>query len=193
MVFAFICLFKQYSPYVTDKTFLFVSVYSYDHATYYAYLPGIWRIFSLKKHFCAGAIFLWCKVGSNEDVVYIYSANTRRSSLTWLDLYIRQPCGILCFLVHMIASRYMINNARVKRLVSYSFKNALVCSCAVFIICKVGSSDQHVYSSVRHFQIVPDMMTSWNGNIFLLTGPLCGEFTGYRWIPLIKASDAELW
>ena len=23
-----------------------------------------------------------------------------------------------------------------------------------------------------------DMMTSWNGNIFRVTGPLCGEFTG---------------
>ena len=37
-----------------------------------------------------------------------------------------------------------------------------------------------------------DMMTSSNGNIFRVTGPLCGEFTGHRWIPLTKASDAEL-
>ena len=37
------------------------------------------------------------------------------------------------------------------------------------------------------------MMTSSNGNIFRLTSPLCGEFTGHRWIPLTKASDAELW
>ena len=37
------------------------------------------------------------------------------------------------------------------------------------------------------------MMTSSNGNIFHVTGPLCGEFTGDRWIPLTKASDAELW
>ena len=36
------------------------------------------------------------------------------------------------------------------------------------------------------------MMTSSNGNIFRVTGPLCGEFTGQRWIPLTKASDAEL-
>ena len=34
-------------------------------------------------------------------------------------------------------------------------------------------------------------MTSSNGNIFRVTGPLCGEFTGHRWIPLTKASDAE--
>ena len=37
------------------------------------------------------------------------------------------------------------------------------------------------------------MMTSSNGNIFLVTGHLCGEFTGPRWIPHTKASDAELW
>ena len=37
------------------------------------------------------------------------------------------------------------------------------------------------------------MMTSLNGNIFRVTGHLCGEFTGHRWIPSTKASDAELW
>ena len=38
-----------------------------------------------------------------------------------------------------------------------------------------------------------DMMTSSNGNIFRVTGHLCGEFPGPRWIPRTKASDAELW
>ena len=37
------------------------------------------------------------------------------------------------------------------------------------------------------------MMTSSNGNILRVTGHLCGEFTGHRWIPHTKASDAELW
>ena len=37
------------------------------------------------------------------------------------------------------------------------------------------------------------MMTSSNGNGFRVTGHLCGEFTGDRWIPRTKASDAELW
>ena len=37
------------------------------------------------------------------------------------------------------------------------------------------------------------MMTSSNGNIFRVTGHLCAEFTGPRWIPHTKASDAELW
>ena len=31
-----------------------------------------------------------------------------------------------------------------------------------------------------------DMTTSSNGNIFRVTGPLCGEFTGHRWIPRTK-------
>ena len=35
------------------------------------------------------------------------------------------------------------------------------------------------------------MMTSSKGNIIRVTGPLWGEFTGHRWIPLTKASDAE--
>ena len=37
------------------------------------------------------------------------------------------------------------------------------------------------------------MMTSSNGNIFRITGHLCGKFTGPRWIARTKASDAELW
>ena len=36
-------------------------------------------------------------------------------------------------------------------------------------------------------------MTSSNGNIFRVTGLLCGEFTDDRWIPRTKASDAEHW
>ena len=37
----------------------------------------------------------------------------------------------------------------------------------------------------------PNMMTSWNENIFRVTGPMC-QFAGQRWIPLTKASDAEI-
>ena len=36
-------------------------------------------------------------------------------------------------------------------------------------------------------------MTSSNENIFRVTGPVCGEFTGLRWMPHTKASDAEHW
>ena len=37
------------------------------------------------------------------------------------------------------------------------------------------------------------IMTSSNGNIFRITGHLCGEITGHQWIPHTKASGAELW
>ena len=53
------------------------------------------------------------------------------------------------------------------------------------------------------------LMTSWYGNAYCTTGPfhdgvikwkyfrvtghLCGEFTGHRWIHRTKASDTELW
>ena len=36
------------------------------------------------------------------------------------------------------------------------------------------------------------MITLSNGNIFRVTDPVCGEFTGDQWIPLTKASVAEL-
>ena len=36
------------------------------------------------------------------------------------------------------------------------------------------------------------MMTSSNGDIFRVTDPLYGEFTGDRWFPRTKASDAKL-
>ena len=37
------------------------------------------------------------------------------------------------------------------------------------------------------------MMLPSNGNIFRVTDPLCGEFTGDRWIPHKMASDTDLW
>ena len=37
------------------------------------------------------------------------------------------------------------------------------------------------------------MMTSPCGKNFRVTGPLCRECTGDRWIPLTMASDSELW
>ena len=37
------------------------------------------------------------------------------------------------------------------------------------------------------------MMTSSNGNLFRVTGLLCGKCTGHRWIPRTKTIDAELW
>ena len=55
------------------------------------------------------------------------------------------------------------------------------CSCLIKLIC------------LKQLPLCCLMMTSSNGNIFRVTGHLCGEFAGHRWIPRAKASDAELW
>ena len=49
------------------------------------------------------------------------------------------------------------------------------------------------YTVGSHGTMYLNMMTSSNGNIFRVTGHLCKEFTGHRWIPRTNASDAELW
>ena len=46
-------------------------------------------------------------------------------------------------------------------------------------------------SFLVHIPFYLTMITSSNGMFFRVTGPLCGEFTGHRWITLTKASDAE--
>ena len=47
------------------------------------------------------------------------------------------------------------------------------------------NTKQNIVSIVTHDDVI-------NGNVFRVTCPLCGEFTGHRWIPRTKASDAEL-
>ena len=50
------------------------------------------------------------------------------------------------------------------------------------------------WGTIKWFRTVGNgMMTSSNGCIFPVTGPLWGESTGHRWIPLTKASDGALW
>ena len=48
----------------------------------------------------------------------------------------------------------------------------------------------HSDTQLKTVSIYEDVI---KGNIFRVTGLLCGEFTGDRGIPLTKASDAELW
>ena len=52
-----------------------------------------------------------------------------------------------------------------------------------------GATDQCTMSHFTYIHII--MMTSSNGNIFRVTGPLCGDFTGPRWIPRTKASSIQ--
>ena len=43
----------------------------------------------------------------------------------------------------------------------------------------------------NHERTTHDDVIKWKH--FRVTGPLRGEFTGHRWIPLPKSSDAQLW
>ena len=65
-----------------------------------------------------------------------------------------------------------------------------ICSHHVDITLTIMTHESYYTTYILHYSQI--MMTSSNGNIFCITGPLCGEFTGHRWIPLTKASDVEL-
>ena len=60
----------------------------------------------------------------------------------------------------------------------------------LLMLCKTLASGRGNYRGMIYTQI---MMTSSNGNIFRVTGHLCREFAGHRWIPHTKASDAKRW
>ena len=64
-------------------------------------------------------------------------------------------------------------------------------------MCDRGRTITHLQIPRFHTQVWYNifyaMMTSSNGNIPRVTGPLWGESTGPRWIPLTKYSDAGLW
>ena len=70
------------------------------------------------------------------------------------------------------------------------WSNKISSHVAIFFSCRFDSifiQKQVPNERVQH------MMMSSNGNIFRVTGHLCGEFTDPRWIPLTKARDEELW
>ena len=52
---------------------------------------------------------------------------------------------------------------------------------------RISGAKKHFHGLIsswcRNRTMITDMMTSSNGNIFRVMGPLCGEFTGPRWIP----------
>ena len=59
-----------------------------------------------------------------------------------------------------------------------------------------GCMSHHHACNVLHWRYprhaIKIMVTSSHGNIFRVTGPLCREFPGPRWIPRTKASDADV-
>ena len=69
--------------------------------------------------------------------------------------------------------------------------------CFFFLFCFVFSWKHRNFGIIsnRYCPMICNVIsleTSSYGNIFRVTGHLCGEFTGQRWIPHTKASDVEL-
>ena len=103
--------------------------------------------------------------------------------MTHFDISICQPRGYFLCCTRIVLSIavyvwYWRRFASLPVMFGYSWHKPIV----ICILC-------HAYWCVLCLYI----MTSSNGNIFRVTGHLCGEFTGHRWIPRTKASDAELW
>ena len=59
--------------------------------------------------------------------------------------------------------------------------------------CHCNVNTNWIKMSCRGVGLILHLITSSNGNIFCVTGHLCREHTGHRWIPHTKASDVELW
>ena len=63
--------------------------------------------------------------------------------------------------------------------------------------CKYCGDNRSCYNDTslhkETIQLYLRMMTSSNGNIFRVTGPLVRRIHRHRWLPLTKGSDAELW
>ena len=64
---------------------------------------------------------------------------------------------------------------------------------ATFCACFCCKHRLIIHATVWLWYNIAHRVRPQNGNIFRVTDHLCGEFTGHRWIPHTKASDAELW
>ena len=122
-----------------------------------------------------------------------------KSQWNSLPCHRRQQC-IACWLLWHARLLHTLDWPPAKKYI-YESVNGLVASYNLnqYIIIRhrnyrylIGPWETLIKFDISDFQ-VDVLMTSSNGNIFRVTGPLCGEFTGHRWIPRTKASDTELW
>ena len=90
----------------------------------------------------------------------------------WCFYSIRHEIGVYLY------ARMYINIA----ILLYTHKSHLLLYC--------NPSCRHEMYTISTYRPLENhwcMMTSWNGNISRVIGHLCGEFTGYLWIPLTKS------
>ena len=109
------------------------------------------------------SLMKWC-TGMNQGYVLV----PKLSQI--ISIYASSKTNTLRFVIYFLVSHWdCVIQFRLDNNIDQNFKSHDVGKC--------GSS----------------MTTSLIGSIFRVTCHLCGEFTGHRWIPRTKASDAELW
>ena len=91
-------------------------------------------------------------------------------------------CINLLSLSIVCENRFLINLTEFSRRSCPSVCHGCVCWCSLFAFLEGWIVYNMLWKAFC-------MLMSSNGNIFRVTGLLCGEFTGHRWIPLTKASD----
>ena len=116
-----------------------------------------------------GSHLWYARIGSDNR-----SARNRRQAIIWINY------GPLCWRIYASPSIHGL-----KRLAFIVFENYTTSQ----KYARVSSLVFYLFLSV-HGRL---MKTSSNGNMLRVTGPLWGESTGHRRIPLTTVSDAELW
>ena len=130
---------------------------------------------------------MWPKIIS-QLVKYVQSLATHMQH--WCGSWVRVPSRVCyeCVCLFRQARLWLISPIPMTYTDEFNFKTTKKDQLEVYC-----SHEQCIQYFILRLTYACFMMTSSNGNIFRVTGHLCGEFTGPRWIPHTKASDAELW
>ena len=109
----------------------------------------------------------------------------------------------------MMLQNYMLNLSNLAQVWQLSPKRLMCYTCQIWLryYWVTGDLINHKHgenSGMEKIGLVTptigwDIMRCWHDDVikwihfFRVTGHLWGESTGHRWLPLTKASDAELW
>ena len=115
---------------------------------------------------------------------YIYMYYIYISITYSLLLFLRLPLRLVGRVVQFTGCRFLVTNLRIYW---------INCTLRGIIVRVSPTGKTGFYHQRFLFHHANIMMTSPSGKFFHVTAPLCGEFAGHGWIPLTKASDAELW
>ena len=123
-----------------------------------------------------------CNSGDRQGVESIL---THRYWQVAMQLFINKgrvdECWEIDLSIRSTISRELIQGTRALRIVKFHYLTAM----RLFVLYR-NSRDLTARLTLKCCEFLWNMMTSSNGNIFRVTGSLCGEFTGHRWISPTK-------